>query len=134
MVNFLQSGFEISEDLIYKLILGLDSTPFLLFAFLISALYVYILIDLVCVCYSYTYLNLLWLLRCLDLCRIYSGLARDELKTLKSCVLVDEFERSLKSSLTFVSFSIIEFLNFTTCNHVFHEVSFQWLKIYLKLS
>ena len=63
---------------------------------------------------------------CLNLCRIYSGLARDELKTLKSCVLVDEFERSLKSSLTFVSFSIIEFLNFTTCNHVFHEVSFQW--------
>ena len=43
-VNFLQPGFEISEDLIYKLILGLDSAPFLLFAFLISALHVYILI------------------------------------------------------------------------------------------
>ena len=42
-ISFSQ-GFEISEDLIYKLILGLDSTPFLLFAFLISALQVYILI------------------------------------------------------------------------------------------
>ena len=34
---------------------------------------------------------------CFYLCRIYSGLAHQELKTLKSCVLVDEFERSLKN-------------------------------------
>ena len=40
--QFLQLGFEISEDLIYKLILRLDNTQFLLFAFLISALHVYI--------------------------------------------------------------------------------------------
>jgi len=36
-------------------------------------------------------------LSCFYLCRIYSGLAHEELKALKSCVLVDEFERSFKS-------------------------------------
>ena len=34
---------------------------------------------------------------CFYLCKIYYGLAHDELKTIKSCVLVDEFERSLKN-------------------------------------
>ena len=79
--HFIHSGFKISTELI---ILGLDRAPFLLFAFLTTADHINFA---TCRCYDSS---------CLYLCRIHSGLAHEELKTLKSCV-DDTSERVLIS-------------------------------------
>lgn len=63
----------------------MNRAPLLLFAFQTTADYIKVASF---ICYA---------LSCFYLCRIYSGLAHEKLKTLKSCVLVDEFERNLKS-------------------------------------
>jgi len=69
--HFIHSGFKISTELI---ILRLDRAPFVLFAFLTTADHINFA---TCRCYDSN---------CLYLCRIYSSLAHEELKTLKSCV------------------------------------------------
>ena len=55
----------------------------------------------------------------LTVCKIYSGLAHDERRTLKSCVLVDEFDRILTSK------AALDHI-FQTCPHLI-----QYLKSYV---
>ena len=66
----------------------MNRAPLLLFAFQTTTDYIKVASF---ICYA---------LSCFYLCRIYSGLAHEKLKTLKSCVLVDEIERNLKAKMT----------------------------------